>query len=289
MQGKIRICLSEIDDLMEGLGKRPGEYAKNYKRISRTLAPYKTNETMAGKYPLYNVPLASKEYQKLVEFKNEYSRFLDLNFGITLKYSREENERAVAFTPDQVRSCEENEQADYVTIFACDDCYALQQINDLIVLPTRNYTKYKNKYAMWHDNDNDIYMVSELMYQHLSGNGVDAKFFRPVYRDLKKTKIAGYQLTSDHILPAHSMSFDVYYDADYKRCPKCGRLHAISKANSIEYHTPTIDHAVAENMSDVNFSEEFYERYTNRVLVVSPKVYYLIKEKDPKCRFLPLF
>ena len=53
------------------------------------------------------------------------------------------------------------------------------------------------------------------------------------------------------------------------------------------YINKYIDKDVLDDLEDVNITSEYFE--CNKKIIVSKKFYNLVKEKDPKAMFLPIY
>ena len=231
----------------------------------------------------YEMPLEHLLFIQAKEYAQKYKRFVRFDYNVDARYDKKDMEKAVGYIPIPNRICFEYDDSDDVFEPVCNKCYINKQVRDLEIRPYGAIKKYANEYASFYNEENDAFIVSKLLYKSLLDNGINQKYFRPVYtRKDKKTPLA-FQIVSESCILEGGL-IDKNYNLSI--CEVCGnqsRLYAHKKS----YAPKIITEQALNQMKDVNMTYEYYGQ--TRMLVISKALYELIIEKDKKAKFLPVF
>lgn len=133
------------------------------------------------------------------------------------------------------------------------------------------------------DETNPIFLeAKQLMYEYLVENGISSKYFKECYT--KRKNIIAYRLYSDN-----GLDVNAFYDDSYSYsfiCSNYGKLYKNLKEDET-YINKYIDENLLDDLEDVNITSEYFSK--NKKIIVSKKVYNLVKEKDPDAMFLPIY
>ncbi|WP_419749170.1 hypothetical protein [Terrisporobacter petrolearius] len=141
----------------------------------------------------------------------------------------------------------------------------------------------RNSYNTFTLEDNkSVFFITHLMYEYLVENGINPKYFKECYT--KRKNIIAYRLYSDNVLDVNAFYDDSYSDSFI--CSNCGKLYKNLQVDDT-YINKYIDENSLDNLEDINITYEYFSK--NKKIIVSKKVYNLVKEKDPEAMFLPIY
>ncbi|MDO5294036.1 MAG: hypothetical protein Q4F05_14950 [bacterium] len=247
-----------------------------YESLMNRLKPF---HDWGGMYKIPQENLLIKEVTELAE------RYDKLSFSVYFeaKFTKKEMEQAVAYMPYFHRMCFEYDDTGDFTETICKECDCQKQIYDLEIMNQGSIKKSKVDYATYKHEGEDYSIISIPMYEYLSSNGIEQCYFRPIYARRDKKNPLAYQIYSENVLPEAAV---ISKENRYEMCSSCHNIEA-KPQNTLQYEPYYMIEEMIEQMKPVNITKEYYGR--DQLLVVSKEVYHMIKEKDLRANFIPIF
>lgn len=206
----------------------------------------------------------------------------------TPKYTQEEKERILGYRLDLGRICHVSDSYEEDCREWCDACgdYAGQKA-PIIVKRSKSLLLGKSEKRIYQQYSftGGEFFVSEAMYSYLLENGVSEENFIRAYFGKRKKELACYQVKPVHILPQGSIRFKDC--EEIPACSKCGSARWELRGESEYYEGIYIDMDKTDYIDNVNASWEYFQSY--KMIIVSPRVYELLKKEDPNTVGTPLF
>ena len=262
------------------------EYPWNIQRILHKLkimlSKYKSNKNI-GIDPIYKIDEKNSIFLKVKNIQSEYSDSIKLIvYNLYPKFTEEEMNNAVAYEPYFInRYCfDYDEESNNESNTLCNNCGIVQFKENLEIQPKKiqknSYTTFTLEY------NQNIFFVSSKMYEYLIENGINITNFRPAYT--KRKNIIAYRIYSESLLEINDFKDESYSNSIM--CSNCGKLYKNLLIED-QYVNKYINKDALENLKDVNLTYEYFG--DNRKIIVSKKFYNLIKQKDTKALFLPIY
>ena len=251
-------------------------------RIKNKLKKYELKERI-GIDPIYKIdetnPIFLESKQLMYDYQDDIILTIECLYPV---FSNIEMDKAVAYEPYFInRYCfDYDEESDNEYENSCNLCDSIELKENLEIQPKGIKRNSYNTFTL--EYNKSVFFITQLMYEYLVENGINAKYFKECYT--KRKNIVAYRLYSDNVLDVNE-----FYDNSYSDlfiCSNCGKLHRNLQIDET-YINKYIDKDVLEDLEDVNITSEYFE--CNKKIIVSKKFYNLVKEKDPKAMFLPIY
>lgn len=250
--------------------------------IKNKLKKYELKE-MIGIDPIYKIdetnPIFLEAKQLINDYKDDIILIIQYLYPV---FSNVEMDKAVAYEPYFInRYCfDYDEESDNEYENSCKLCDSIELKENLEISPKGINKNSYNTFTL--EYNRSVFLTTQPMYEYLVENGIDVKYFKECYT--KRKNIIAYRLYSDNVLDVNA-----FYDGSYSDlfiCSNCGKLHRNLQIDET-YINKYIDKNTLDDLEDVNITSEYFE--CNKKIIVSKKVYNLVKEKDPKAMFLPIY
>lgn len=278
MQVKVKFTLETDDNSQKSpAGKAVG-------KIKSQLGKYATKEKLIGE-KIYLIEQDNPIYQQAMDVYYQNKGDVELTvLGYTVELNEKDELTAVAYSniiPENY--CEEYDDLGY-EYQGCSNCEMRERSEDTFFVLPRGYIKRKQKdYGIaWLDDCHEAVLLPKLV-QELKDAGINENHFLPVFS--KKKSILGYVFDTSNILPKSS-----YEDPNYelnKTCSKCGAVTLNENEEIFIQHPKTITQEGLDQLQDINFTYEYYDGY--RELIISPKVYSIIRKYVKDVSFMPVY
>ncbi|MCR1823390.1 hypothetical protein [Terrisporobacter muris] len=251
-------------------------------RIKNKLKKYELKE-MIGIDPIYKIDETNPIFLEAKQLINDYKDDIILKIQCLYPvFSNVEMDKAVAYEPYFInRYCfDYDEESDNEYENICNLCDSIELKENLEISPKRINKNSYNTFTL--EYNRSVFLTTQPMYEYLVENGIDVKYFKECYT--KRKNIIAYRLYSDNVLDVNAFCDDSY--SDLFICSNCGKLHRNLQIDET-YINKYIDKNTLDDLEDVNITSEYFG--CNKKIIVSKKVYNLVKEKDSKAIFLPIY
>lgn len=250
--------------------------------IKNKLKKYELKE-MIGIDPIYKIdetnPIFLEAKQLINDYKDDIILTIECLYPV---FSNIEMDKAVAYEPYFInRYCfDYDEESNNEYENSCNLCDSIELKENLEISPKGINKNSYNTFTL--EYNRSVFLTTQPMYEYLVENGIDVKYFKECYT--KRKNIIAYRLYSDNVLDVNSFYDDSY--SDLFICSNCGKLHRNLQIDET-YINKYIDKNTLDDLEDVNITSEYLG--CNKKIIVSKKVYNLVKEKNPKAMFLPIY
>lgn len=262
------------------------EISKELYSWRRKIKQYKTGLKIVSD-DLYRMNEDDALFQEIIAFAEKFPEEIDMMiYQRELEYESKEVEDAIAFVPAFTKHwCEEyyDTATEYEECRYCHVCMNLKS-EKTYVMP-RGYIKtHKDDYGVLKmDTADTRWMVLPELYKKLIEEGIEEKYFRPIYS--KKKVILAYELYSDNILPKES-----YIDGNYQIKSQCNICKSRNYEINTQQHTYVdkfLTKNAKKNLRSVNKTAEYYAYHPQ--ILISKELHDMIKKYDPTAQFYPVY
>ena len=242
---------------------------------------------------------------KNVQFEEILAELLPLNKRMDVwmysdvQWEKQDFDEAAAYIFSFNKRCPEYEDEKYGhREINCSTCWCRDIREKVYAKPIASLRRtFESNKTGASIEESEVHVLSDSLYEYLIENGIDKTCFQPVF-DKKNQEWAKMLSGRDHILPSLSIYHEHYDIVDV--CGNCGKKMIKSSyrkiSNSLWYEFEEgrsfgyypcserwlIKKEIADNMSDVNLTEDYY--ISEQLLVISKKLFDLIYENNPKIR-----
>lgn len=250
--------------------------------IKNKLKKYELKK-MIGIDPIYKIdetnPIFLEAKQLMYDYQGDIVLQIEWLYPV---FSSGEIDKAVAYEPYFInRYClDYDEESENECENTCKLCESIDLKENLEIQPKGIKRNSYNTFTL--EDNKSVFFITQLMYEYLVENGISSKYFKECYT--KRKNIIAYRLYSDNVLDVNAFYDDSY--SDLFICSNCGKLCKNLKVDQT-YINKYIDENSLDDLEDVNITSEYFSK--NKKIIVSKKVYNLVKEKDPKAMFLPIY
>lgn len=246
------------------------------KKLREKLKPYVVGNGgwVLGDYYKFEIP--SELYSEVLRF-GKSKRSVDLHIDYIDEYDSEELKNAKLFLLTPKKTYMQNKE---IYEYTCEKCTCRDLISRMKIVINKDIKcgQVKKVFKIG-EGIEELYCVSEPLYNFLIENGVNAVDFSPVF---KGNQVKAYAFTPKKVCNIISNLYT------YKKCKKCGKIYA--EFNKKKRNQPE-QLALCEQ---INFSQHdsfrtlcYYDG--EQKVLVSPKLYYLIKEYIKSDEAIPIF
>ena len=262
------------------------EISKELYDWRRKLKPYKTGEQVLA-LDFYRLTEENELFNEIVEFAKCFPDEILLKvYEYIVEYDDNDIKEAVAFIPVFSNHwCQEYDDLS-LQFEECKYCYAkLSEESKRVYIMPKGFVKNKagNYGVLRLDDEIDRFMILPLLYEKVISEGIEAKYFRPVYS--KNKKVLAYELISDNILPEQSL-----VDSNYlfkAKCKMCGTLNYEKDKKQFFYAKKLMTDVGVQDLKDVNNTKEYFHHQPR--MIISRKLHDIIKKYDATAQFYPIF
>ena len=239
------------------------EISKELYDWRRKLKPYKTGEQVLA-LDFYRLTEENELFNEIVEFAKCFPDEILLK---VYEYIVEYDDLSLQFEE-------------------CKYCYAkVSDESKRVYIMPKGFVKNKagNYGVLRLDDEIDRFMILPLLYEKVISEGIEAKYFRPVYS--KNKKVLAYELISDNILPEQSL-----VDSNYlfkAKCKMCGTLNYEKDKKQFFYAKKLMTDVGVQDLKDVNKTKEYFHHQPR--MIISRKLHDIIKKYDATAQFYPIF
>lgn len=250
--------------------------------IKNKLKKYEFKE-MIGIDPIYKIdetnPIFLEAKQLMYDYQGDIILTIEWLYPV---FSSVEMDEAVAYEPYFInRYCfDYDEESNNEYENTCKLCESRDLKENLEIQPKGIKRNSYNTFTL--EENKSVFFITQLMYEYLVENGINSKYFKECYT--KRKNIIAYRLYSDNVLDVNAFYDDSYSDSFI--CSNCGKLYKNLQVDDT-YINKYIDENSLDNLEDINITYEYFSK--NKKIIVSKKVYNLVKEKDPEAMFLPIY
>ena len=250
--------------------------------IKNKLKKYELKK-MIGIDPIYKIdetnPIFLEAKQLMYDYQGDITLTIEWLYPV---FSSVEMDKAVAYEPYFInRYCfDYDEESNNEYENTCKLCESIDLKENLEI---QSKGIKRNSYNTFTLEDNkSAFFITQLMYEYLVENAINPKYFKECYT--KRKNIIAYRLYSDNVLDVNAFYDDSYSDSFI--CSNCGKLYKNLQVDET-YINKYINENSLDNLEDINITYEYFSK--NKKIIVSKKVYNLVKEKDPEAMFLPIY
>ncbi|MDE8731915.1 hypothetical protein P0G10_02135 [Eubacteriales bacterium DFI.9.88] len=261
-------------------------------------------------YYSYKIKNTDEDYERFMEFHEEYKKKLDIVIYPYTVYEEEDYENASAFLLEFTNQCYYYDEGYDFEKYDClkTDSAALGQWYPIppiyIKLPIKTQRAFEGlEGAITHDFES---YISPKLHEYLISCGIGEEYFKEAYKKGREREIVAYRLWGrEHVLPAESLfPFNKDYEDAWCYDPDTGYVKWVrdedddgedmehwegNPRGSLEPETPII---TKEGLEALSYVSDSFEAMGNiRSTIINPELFQLIREKVPSVmkRSIPIF
>lgn len=251
-------------------------------RIKTKLNKY-TSGNNIGIDPIYTIEREDLLFLEAKKIESEHSDSIEIIIhNVYPEFTENEMNEAVAYEPYFInRYCiDYDEESNNEDGECCRECDTIEFRKSIEIQPKKinkdKYTTFVLEY------NHGVFFVSPIMYEYLNENGIESSNFTSAHT--KRKKCVAYRIYNEKLL-----GINEYKDKSYSEsitCNNCGKTYKNLIVED-EYIDKYLSKEGLDKLEDVILTNEYFG--DNRKVIVSKRVYKLIKEKDSKSLFLPIY